>query len=51
MNVNPEKFQAILLDKRNCDLYLNETITIDKENSKVVSNIKMLEVHAYKLKL
>ena len=27
MIVNPDKFQAILLDKRNSDLYLNENIT------------------------
>ena len=45
MIVNPDKFQAILLDKRNSDLYLNENITIDKENIKVVSNVKMLGVH------
>ena len=45
MIANPDKFQAILLDKRNSDLYLNENITIDKENIKVVSNVKMLGVH------
>ena len=45
MIVNPDKFQAILLDKRNFDLHLNENITIDKENIKVVSNVKMLGVH------
>ena len=45
MIVNPDKFQAILLDKRNFDLYLNENITIDKENIKVVSYLKMLGVH------
>ena len=45
MIVNPDKFQAILLDKRNSDLHLNENITIDKENIKVVSNVKMLGVH------
>ena len=27
------------------DLYLNENIKIDKENIKVVSNVKMLGVH------
>ena len=43
--VNPDKFQAILLDKRNPDFHLNENITIDKENIKVVSNVKMLGVH------
>ena len=45
MIANPDKFQAILLDKRNSDLYLNENITIGKENIKVVSNVKMLGVH------
>ena len=45
MIVNPDKFQAILLDKRNSDLHLNENITIDKENIKVVPNVKMLGVH------
>ena len=39
--VNPDEFQAILLDKRNYDLY----ISTDKENNKVVSNVKMLDVH------
>ena len=45
MIVNPDKFQAILLNKRNSDLYLTENITTDKENIKVVSNVKMLGVH------
>ena len=45
MLVNPDKFQAILLDKRNSELHLNENITIDKENIKVVSNEKMLGIH------
>ena len=45
MIVNPGKFQAILLDKRNSDLHLNKNITIDKENIKAVSNVKMLGVH------
>ena len=40
MIVKRDKFQAILLDKRNFDLYLNKTITIDKENIKVVSNAR-----------
>ena len=43
--VNPEKFQAILLDKGNSDLYLNKNITTDKESIKVVSNVKMLGIH------
>ena len=42
MIVNPEKFLAILLDKRNSDFYFNENVTIDKDNIKIVSNIKML---------
>ena len=42
---NPEKFQAILIHKRNSDLYLNENITTDKENIKIVPNIKMLGVY------
>ena len=45
MIVNRDKFQAILLDKRNSHLHLHENITIDKENIKVVSNVKMLGVH------
>ena len=36
MIVNPDKFQVILLDKRNSDWHLNE---------KVVSNVKMLGAH------
>ena len=43
--VNPDKFQAILLDKRNSDLHLKENITIEKENIKVVSNVKILGVY------
>ena len=45
MIVNPNKFQAILLDKRNYDLHLNGNIKIGKENIKVASNVKMLGVH------
>ena len=45
MIVNPDKFQTILLDKRNSDLHLNENITIDKENINVLSHVKMLGVH------
>ena len=45
MTVNPDRFQAILLDKRNSDLYLNKNIIIDKENTEFVSNVKMLGVH------
>ena len=39
--VNRDKFQASSLDKRNFGLYLNENITIGKENIKAVSNVKM----------
>ena len=45
MIVNPDKFQAVLLDKRNSDLCLSENIAVDKENIKAVSNVKMLGVH------
>ena len=45
MILNPDKFQAILLDKRNSGLHLNESIRIAKEKIKVVSNVKMLGVH------
>ena len=44
MIINPEIFHAISLDKGNSDLYLNKNITIDNENIKVVSNVKMLGV-------
>ena len=43
--VNSQKFQAISLDKRNSDLYLNENFTVGKENIKVTSNVKILGVH------
>ena len=45
MIVNPDKFEVILLDKRNSDLYLNENTTIDEGNITVISNVKMLGVH------
>ena len=47
MIVYPDKFQAILLDKKNSDLFLNENITIDthKKNNKIVSNVEMLGIH------
>ena len=45
MIVNPHKIQAVLLNKINSDFYLNKNITIDKENIKVVSSVKMLGVH------
>ena len=45
MIINSDKFQAILLDKTNSDIHLNKNITFDKEDIKVVSNVKMLGVH------
>ena len=45
MTVNLDKFQALLLNKRNFELYLNKNITIDKENNEIVSNVEMLGVH------
>ena len=45
MIVNTDKFQAVLLDKKTFDLHLNENITIDKENIKFASNVKMFGVH------
>ena len=45
MIVNTGKFQAVLLDKKTFDLHLNENITIDKENIKFASNVKMFGVH------
>ena len=39
---NSKQFYLI---KKNSGLYLNGNITIDKENIKVVSNVKMLDVH------
>ena len=41
--VNPEKFQAIILDKqKHC--YSNETIKFDKETVKTVSSVRLLGV-------
>ena len=45
MTVNLDKFQALLLNKRSCELYLNKNITIDKENIEIVSNVEILGVH------
>ena len=47
MIAKPDKFQAILLDKRNSDFYLNKNIRIDKENIKIVPNVKMLSRCSY----
>ena len=38
MAVNPDKFQAIILDKRNTD----ERIAVDNQQIKVVSSVKIL---------
>ena len=40
MIFNPDKFKVILLDKRNSDLHLNENITVDNENIKVIFSLK-----------
>ena len=40
MIVNPDKLRAILLDKINSDLHLNENITIDKENIRLSQMLK-----------
>ena len=45
MMVNPEKLQAILLDKGNSDLCQSKNITIDEGNITAASNVKMLGVH------
>ena len=42
MIVNTDKRKK---GKRNSDLYLNQNITIAKENIKVISNVKILGVH------
>ena len=44
MIVNPDKFQAILLDKCKLDL-TDKNIKIGNQNMQVISGIKMLEVH------
>lgn len=44
MIINPDKFQAILLDKRKSDLAYR-SIKIENQNIQVVSDVKMLGVH------
>ena len=39
--VNPDKFQAIILDKRKSD-HTDELITVDNQQIKVVSSMKLL---------
>ena len=41
MVVNPDKFQAIILDKQKRD-YTNEGIAVDNQQSKLVSFVKLL---------
>ena len=41
MVVNPDKFQAIILDKRKRD-HTDERITVDNQQIKVVSSVKLL---------
>ena len=43
--VNPDKFYANFLDKRNFALYLNENVTPEKETLMLSQNVKMLGVH------
>ena len=44
MIVNPDKFQAILLDKCKLDL-TDKNIKIGNQNMQVISDVKILEVH------
>ena len=43
MIVNPDKFQAILLDKRKGD-HTNQRIVVDNQNLKVVSSVELLGI-------
>ena len=43
MIVNPDKFQAILLDKRKSD-HTNQRIAVDNQNIKVVSSVELLKI-------
>ena len=43
MIVNPDKFQAILLDKRKGD-HTNQRIVVDNQNSKLVSSVELLGI-------
>ena len=43
MIVNPDKFQAILLDKRRSDR-TNQRIVVDNQNVKVVSSAELLGI-------
>ena len=43
MIVNPDEFQAILLNKRKSD-HTNERIVVDNENIKVASSVELLGI-------
>ena len=43
MVVNPDKFQAIILHKRKRD-YTDERITVDNQQIKVVSSMKLIRL-------
>ena len=43
MVVNPDTFQAIILDKRKRDP-ANESITVDNEQNKLLSSVKFLDL-------
>ena len=43
MIVNPDKFQAILLDKRKSG-HTNQRIAVDNQNIKVVSSVELLKI-------
>ena len=44
MSVNSHKFQAIILDKQKRD-HTDERITVDNQQIKVVSSVKLLGLH------
>ena len=43
MIVNPDKFQAILLDKRKSD-HKNQRIVVENQNIKVLSSVELLGI-------
>ena len=43
MILNPDKFQAILLDKRKSD-HTNQRIVVDDQNIKAVSSVELLGI-------
>ena len=46
MIVNPEKFQAIILDKQKHD-YSNETIKFNNKTVETVSSVRLLGIQLY----